>query len=79
MAATLKYDENLDEALERAGMEAQIPLIHTGEDQIGWMRDEVWQGMHQMLLEYESLDAPVDLDKVYTMEFLHAIYGGEEK
>ncbi len=79
VAATLKYDENLDEAYERASMEAQIPLIHTGEDQIGWMRDEVWQGMHQMLLEYGSLDAPVDLDKLYTMEFLHAIYGGEEK
>ncbi len=79
VAATLKYDENLDEALARASMEAQVPLIHTGEDQIGWMRDEIWQGMHQMLLEYGSLDEPVDLDKLYTMEFLHAIYGGEEK
>jgi len=76
---TLKYDENLDESYQRAMMEAQIPLVHTGEDQIGWMRDEILQGMHQMLLEQGVLEEPVDMDKVYTMEFLRKIYGGKER
>ena len=77
VTVTLQYDESLDEAHQRAVMEAQIPLIHTGEDQIGWMRAEVLEGMHQMLLEQELLDEPVDLEKVYTMEFLQRIYEGE--
>jgi NitT/TauT family transport system substrate-binding protein len=73
----LKYDPTLDAAHQVAIMEASVPLIHTGEDHIGWMRAEVWQGMHEMLLEQGILDEPVDLDKVYTMEFLHETYGGE--
>ena len=58
-------------------MEASVPLVHTGEDQIGWMRAEVWQGIHDILLEQGILGEPVDLDTVYTMEFLHNIYGQE--
>jgi NitT/TauT family transport system substrate-binding protein len=73
----LEYDPTLDAADQTVIMEASVPLIHTGEDHIGWMRAEVWQGMHEMLLEQGILDEPVDLDKVYTMEFLHEIYGGE--
>jgi NitT/TauT family transport system substrate-binding protein len=70
----LKYDPTLDAADQTIIMEASVPLIHTGEDHIGWMRAEVWQGMHEMLLEQGLLDGPVDVDKVYTMEFLQKIY-----
>jgi NitT/TauT family transport system substrate-binding protein len=73
----LKYDPKLDAAHEAAMMEASVPLVHTGEDQIGWMRAEVWQGTHDILLEQGLLDGPVELDKVYTMEFLQKIYRGE--
>lgn len=37
----LKYDPTLDAAHRVAMMEASVPLVHTGEDQIGWMRAEV--------------------------------------
>ena len=74
---TLKYAKEADAELQTRMMEASVPLIHTGEDQIGWMRAEVWQGMHDILLEQGLLDGPVDLDGVYTMEFLQKIYGGE--
>ena len=73
-AITLKYDETLDEAHQKAMMEAQMPLIHTGEDQIGWMKDEIWQGMHEILLEQGVLTEPLDVEQVYTTEFLQAIY-----
>jgi NitT/TauT family transport system substrate-binding protein len=74
---TLSYAKDTDLELQTEMMEAQILLIQTGEYQIGWMRAEVWQGMHDILLEQGVLDEPVDLDAVYTMEFLHAIYGEE--
>ncbi len=41
------------------------------------MKDEIWLGMHQMLLEQGALPEAVDMDQVYTMEFLQAIYGGK--
>jgi len=73
----LKYDPELDAADQTIIMEASVPLIHTGQDHIGWMRAEVWQGMHDMLLEQGLLAGPVDVDEVYTMEFLHKVYGGD--
>jgi NitT/TauT family transport system substrate-binding protein len=73
----LKYDPTLDAADQTIIMEASVPLIHTGQDHIGWMRAEIWQGMYEMLLEQGLLAGPVDMDKVYTMEFLHEIYGGD--
>ena len=55
-------------------MLAGIPLIHTGEDRIGWMRSDVWQGMIVWLLEQRDLSESVELDDIYTMEFLWEIY-----
>ncbi len=73
----LRYDPTLDAAHQAAMMEASVPLIHTGEDHIGWMREEVWRGTHDILLEQGLVDGPVDVDEVYTMRFLHTIYGDE--
>ena len=74
---TLKYAKEADPELQTQMMEASVPLVHTGEDQIGWMRAEVWQGVHDMLLEQGILNEPLDVGEVYTMEFLEKVYGGE--
>jgi len=78
VAATMTYAREKDPELQTWMMEASQPLIHTGEDRIGWMRAGGWQGMHQILLEQGILPGAVDLDKVYTMEFLQRIYGGKK-
>lgn len=74
---TLQYDPTLTRDHQVRMMETQTPLIHTGEDQIGWMRAAVWEGMLDLMLEHGLLDEQVDLDKVYTMEFLQKVYAGE--
>lgn len=51
-------------------MEASILLIHTGNDQIGWMQTQVWQTIYQLLIKQGNLRTTVDIDKIYTMEFL---------
>ena len=56
-------------------MTASIPLINTGEDDIGWMKPEIWTGMEQTLREQGVLTAPVDVTQVYTLQFLEEIYG----
>ncbi len=72
-----EYKAELDPLIQITQMEASIPLVHTGEDQIGWMRDDVWEGMHQTLLEQGVIKKSVELDEVYSMEFLSTIYGEE--
>jgi len=57
-------------------MKSSVPFIHTGEDHIGWMSAEAWEQMHGLLLEQGILAQPVDLQGVYTTEFLEKIYGG---
>ncbi len=74
----LKYDPTLDQAHQVAVIEASIPLIHTGKDQIGWMRPDIWQGMSDMLMKQGILKRPVDVDTMYTLEFLHTIYRREQ-
>ena len=69
------YDAGADVELEGAKMEASVPLVHTGEDQIGWMRPERWQGMYDTLLEQGLLARPFDVTEAYTMEHLQTIYG----
>ncbi len=75
---TLSYDPELDLEHEIAVVEAGIPLIHTGEDQIGWMNGKVWQNTHDMLLGQGILTEPLDMGRVYTMEFLLNIYQEEQ-
>lgn len=70
----LKYNPDLDAEHQADSMQASVPLIHTGEDPIGWMRSEVWKGMYAMLTKQNILDKPVELNKVFTTSFLQKIY-----
>jgi hypothetical protein len=56
-------------------MIASLPLVNTGEDFIGWMKPEVWAGMEHTLREQHVLTDPVELEQVYTLQFLEEIYG----
>jgi len=77
VATTMKYAREADADLQTQMMAAVLPLVHTGEDQIGWMRPQVWQGMHNILLEQNLLAEPIELSQVYTMQFLEAVYGSD--
>jgi NitT/TauT family transport system substrate-binding protein len=79
VTVTLKYAQVSDPELQTAMMEAQLPLVHTGEDRIGWMKAEVWHGMYRMLLEQDLLAGPFDVDGAYTLQFLKEIYGGKAR
>lgn len=71
---TLKYDESLERNHQANIMRAQIPLIHTGATPIGWMEDTKWQQTHDILLDSGMITGPMDISKVYTMQFLNKIY-----
>ena len=75
----LEDDPALDADVQVAQMRANMPLVHTGEDQIGWMLPDVWQGTHDVLLTQVVLVEPFDVASVYTMEFLYEVYGEQER
>jgi NitT/TauT family transport system substrate-binding protein len=79
VTVSLKYAQIKDPDFQTAMMEAMLPLVHTGEDQIGWMKDEVWKGMYQVLLEQRLLAKPFDVSQAYTPRFLNEIHGGKAK
>jgi len=73
-AMVTKYNPKADAEYETALMTASIPLVNTGEDYIGWMKVEMWAGMEKTLREQKVLTKPVDVTKVYTLQFLEEIY-----
>jgi NitT/TauT family transport system substrate-binding protein len=72
---TLRYSADEYADMQTQMFDATIPLVHTGEDPIGWMQSGVWDGMYQMLMEQELLAEPFDVTTAYTMEFLINVYG----
>lgn len=59
---TLEYEPSLSRDRQKKMMEAQTPLIHTGETKLGWMKKSVWEGMRDTLLEQKIL-ATIDIKK----------------
>jgi len=76
---TLKYAKNTDSETQTAMMEAMLPLVHTEEDHIGWMKPEIWHDMYGTMLEQGLLEKPFDVDRAYTMRFIEEICGGKVK
>jgi NitT/TauT family transport system substrate-binding protein len=74
-AMVLIHNPQADPKFEVEKMTASIPLVNTGEDHIGWMKPEIWTGMEKILREQGVLTQPLDVSKVYTMQFLEEIYG----
>jgi len=69
------YAPQADAALETLKMRATQTLVNTGEDRIGWMREDRWAQTAEILREQGALSTPVKLDDVYTLAFLQKIYG----
>jgi NitT/TauT family transport system substrate-binding protein len=70
-----KYNPNTNAGLEADKMIASIPLINTGEDHIGWMKHETRDAMVQTLRAQGDLKQPLQVDDIYTMQFLEEMYG----
>ena len=70
----LRYAEDPDPEVQRIMLERSIQLIYTGQDDIGWMRAEVWQDMHDNLYQQGLLNSRVEIDQIYTIKYLEKIY-----
>jgi ABC-type nitrate/sulfonate/bicarbonate transport system substrate-binding protein len=71
---TLKYTRTKDAELQNAMMEAMLPLVHTGEDYLGWMTPEMWKSMVEVMSEQGLLARPLDSGEPYNLRFLKEVY-----
>ena len=73
----LKHALIKDRQLQTAMFDAMMPLVHTGDGNIGWMQANTWQEMHRVLVEQGIIDKPLDpIEQLYTMRFLTDIHRG---
>lgn len=66
---TLKYDSTLDLAFQKNVMKAQIPIIDTGDAPVGSMDSDVWETTQQILLDFNLISEPIELNTVYTNQY----------
>jgi len=66
----LQYNESLNPDFQRRSMVAEIPLVDSGDAPIGTMDEIVWQKTQEILLEQNLITASIDLDQVYTNQFI---------
>jgi len=71
----LKYDDEgyHDREYEQYILSRESPLVHTGEDSIGWMKAEIWQEMYTIMNDSDLIQQPFDVSDSYTMQFLQNI------
>lgn len=67
------YNPDTDVAFQNARMESSIPLIHTGEDSIGWMKPESWKNIVAFQKQQGELPNGFSAKDIYSLEYLKRI------
>lgn len=70
VAYTLQSDTNLARDHEAKMLNASIHLVKRDDKPIGSMDRATWMSMQDLLLKQGFMKQPVDIDKVFTAEFL---------
>lgn len=71
---TLLYDHNLKYEHESKMMIKSIDLIKPDNNPVGWMEKIRWIEMQDLLFEQEFISDKIDIQKVFSMDFLVAEY-----
>lgn len=75
----LKYAVNNTREHEYSMLKDSVPLISDGVSFLGWMDKEQWQQAHDILLGQGILSKPIEINDVFTVEFLADYYINKQK
>jgi ABC-type nitrate/sulfonate/bicarbonate transport system substrate-binding protein len=73
----MQYAPNEDREHQRAMLEVELNMADgpvSRANGFGWATHEQWQSLHDSLLEFGGLSAPVDAESVYTDRIVRSIY-----
>lgn len=51
-------------------LEKSIPLIHTGDNRLGYMEENLWQNQVNILLENSVIEHEISVEDIFTNEFV---------
>lgn len=71
---TLKYATTSTRIHETQMLKSSIPLIYTGNSLLGWMDDDKWYEIQEILLQQKILNNPININGAFTTQFLKNIY-----
>ncbi len=67
---TLLYSDQLTKEHETKMMQASLELLKPDDKPIGYMDRKIWKDMQELLLENGFMKNPINIDEVYTTQFL---------
>ena len=74
----LNYADVKDREVQMGMLEASLPLLVSGGNQLGEMEPAVWEEIQSDLIEFGYLDELIPLEEVMTLDILDAIYDEEQ-
>lgn len=72
--ACLQANDKLDANDQSEIYDQMLPLFVPKNGRFCWMTQDRWKETHDLLLKIGQIKTPLDLNKVYTMDFLNAVY-----
>jgi ABC-type nitrate/sulfonate/bicarbonate transport system substrate-binding protein len=74
---TLRYAPQEQREHQRYMLDVELESAQsdiTRQNGIGWMTEQQWSALQDSLVEYNAIDRPVDVRKVFTTEYLSQVY-----
>jgi ABC-type nitrate/sulfonate/bicarbonate transport system substrate-binding protein len=74
---TLRYAPQEQREHQRFMLDVEFDAAQsdlTRRNGIGWMTEQQWKALQDSLVEFSAIDKPVDLNRVFTTEYLGRIY-----
>lgn len=71
---TLIYTEDQNAEAHKGMITSSVPLIYTGEDEVGWMRGEIWSTMQDILFNEGMIQAKFSVDEFFDNSFIEETY-----
>lgn len=71
---TKKYDPQTDDEHLKFVLSVSSPHIHTGDNHIGWMDEEIFKKTQDILYDQGVIENKIEINDIYTTETLQEIY-----
>lgn len=70
----LTYNDSLVPEEQERRFQAWLPVMNPAGSSIGMMKSATWAQMHQIMLDGDRLDKPLDVEAAYDTTFLEKVY-----
>lgn len=71
----LKYATDRTRSHESYMLHQSVPLVNTGDSELGMMNKQEWEKAEKILVDQNILKEDIEIEEIYTLEFLEKIYG----